>query len=37
VVLFAPLSKYYSQELDRYLSRSQGLTRVTKRDFFSIF
>jgi hypothetical protein len=37
VVLFAPLSKYYSQELDRYLQRLQGLTRVTKRDFFSIF
>jgi hypothetical protein len=37
VVLFAPLSKYYSQELDRYLHRSQGLTRVTKRDFFEVF
>jgi hypothetical protein len=37
VVLFAPLSKYYSQELDRYLHRSQGLTRVTKRDFFGVF
>jgi hypothetical protein len=37
VVLFGPLSKYYSQELDRYLHQSQGLTRVTKRDFFNIF
>ena len=37
VVLFAPLSKYYSQELDRYLQLSQGLTRVTKADFFTNF
>ncbi|KAF7571262.1 TolA, Membrane protein involved in colicin uptake [Pyrenophora tritici-repentis] len=37
VVLFAPLSKYYSQELDRHLQRSQALLRVTKRDFFSFF
>jgi hypothetical protein len=37
VVLFHPLSSNYSQELDRHLHRSQGLTRVTKRDFFPIF
>jgi hypothetical protein len=36
-VLFYPLSANYSQELDRHLYRSQGLTRVTKREFFSIF
>jgi hypothetical protein len=37
VVLFALLSKYYLQELDHYLHQSQGITRVTKHDFFTIF
>jgi hypothetical protein len=37
VVLFAPLLKYYSQELNCHLHRSQGITRVTKHDFFYIF
>lgn len=37
VVLFGPLSKYYSAELDRHLHRTQGITRITKRDFFENF
>lgn len=37
VVLFGPLAKYYSQQLDRQLYQSQGLTRITKRDFFENF
>jgi hypothetical protein len=37
VVLFSPLSQYYTQELDRHLYRSQGITNITKRDFFSNF
>jgi hypothetical protein len=37
VVLFGPLSKYYTQNLDRHLHRSQGITRITKRDFFENF
>jgi hypothetical protein len=37
VVLFHPLSANYSQELDRHLHRSQGLTRIAKREFFSNF
>jgi len=37
VVVFAPIAKHYSSELDRHLQQSLGLTRVTKRDFFSIF
>jgi hypothetical protein len=37
MVLFAPHSTYYSQEFDAHLRRSQGIKRVTKREFFSIF
>jgi hypothetical protein len=37
VVLFGPLSKYYSAELDHHLHRTQGITRITKRDFFEHF
>ncbi|KNG52878.1 pogo transposable [Stemphylium lycopersici] len=37
VVMFSPLAKAYSQELDRHLHRSQGLIAVKKRDFFPIF
>jgi hypothetical protein len=37
VVLFLPLSNYYSQELDRHLHQSQGLISVKKGDFFPIF
>jgi hypothetical protein len=37
VVMFSPLSKYYSQELDRHLHQSQGLIGVKKGDVFPIF
>jgi hypothetical protein len=37
VVLFAPLSRHYTEELTHYLQRTQGLTRITKRDFYSNF
>lgn len=37
VSLFAPLAIYYSQELDAFLHRSQGLSQLTKRDFFALF
>src|SRR4051812_23218903 len=30
VVLFSPLSRYYTNELNHYLQRSQGITRITK-------
>jgi DDE superfamily endonuclease/Tc5 transposase DNA-binding domain len=35
--LFSPLANYYSQAIDRLLSNSQGLIRLTKRDFWSMF
>ncbi|KAG9189982.1 hypothetical protein G6011_08070 [Alternaria panax] len=37
VVLFSPLSRYYTKELNNYLQRTQGLTRITKRDFYNNF
>ncbi|RAR02191.1 pogo transposable [Stemphylium lycopersici] len=37
VVLFSPLSRYYTSELDRSTQRSRGITRVTKQDFYSNF
>jgi hypothetical protein len=37
VVVFSPLSNYYSQELNRHLHQSQGLIGVKKGDFFLIF
>ena len=37
VSLFSPLSIYYSQELDQFLLQCQGLSSVTKRDFFRMF
>jgi hypothetical protein len=37
VVLFSLLSRNYTTELNRNLQRSQGITRITKRDFFRIF
>jgi hypothetical protein len=37
VGLFSPLATYYSQEIDDLLASSQGLVRVTKRDFWSLF
>jgi hypothetical protein len=35
VVVFSPLSKYHSQELNRYLHQSQELISVKKGDFYS--
>ncbi len=35
--LFSPLTTYYSQAIDRLLSESQGLVRITKRDFWPLF
>jgi hypothetical protein len=35
--LFSPLATYYSQAIDRLLSESQGLVRLTKRDFWPLF
>lgn len=35
--MFSPLATYYSQAIDRLLFESQGLTRLTKRDFWSLF
>jgi hypothetical protein len=37
VVLFAPLSRHYTKELTHYLQQTPGLTRITKRDFYSNF
>jgi len=37
VSLFAPLAVYYSQQLDAFLHSSQGLSTITKRDFFRLF
>jgi hypothetical protein len=35
--LFSPLATYYSQAIDRLLLESQGLVRITKRDFWPLF
>lgn len=35
--MFSPLATYYSQAIDRLLSESQGLVRLTKRDFWPLF
>ena len=37
VRLFGLLSTYYSQVIDTILSKSQGLIRLTKRDFWPMF
>ena len=37
VSLFSPLAVYYSQGLDLMLQQSQGISSVTKRDFFRLF
>jgi hypothetical protein len=37
VVLYALLSRHYTEELTHYLQQTQGLTRLTKRDFYSNF
>jgi hypothetical protein len=37
VGLFSPLATFYSQQIDQLLTESQGLVRLTKRDFWSLF
>ncbi|KAF2228338.1 DDE-domain-containing protein, partial [Viridothelium virens] len=37
VSLFSPLAIYYSQNLDNWIMKSQGLTRLQKSDFFMLF
>jgi DDE superfamily endonuclease/Tc5 transposase DNA-binding domain len=37
VSLFSPLATYYGQELNQFISESQGLCSITKRDFFRLF
>ena len=37
ICLFGPLSQAYSSELAQFLHKSQGLTSITKRDFFRLF
>jgi hypothetical protein len=37
VCMFSPLAIAYSQELDAFLHRSQGLSSISKRDFFGLF
>ncbi|KAF2838465.1 DDE-domain-containing protein [Patellaria atrata CBS 101060] len=37
VSLFSPLATYYSQNLDDFLSRSQGISNIAKRNFFELF
>jgi hypothetical protein len=37
LVLFSPLSRNYTTQLNRISQRSQGLTSVTKRDFYRNF
>ena len=37
VGIFSPLSKAYSDELEAFLHASQGLSAITKRDFFRLF
>lgn len=37
VVMFAPLAAAYKAELARFLDRAQGLTSISKRDFYRLF
>lgn len=37
VAMFKPLSTAYSNELTAFLDRCQGLSAITKRDFFRLF
>jgi hypothetical protein len=37
VVMFKPLSLAYLAEVAAFIERSQGLTSITKRDFYSMF
>jgi len=34
---FAPLATYYSQSLEAFTNSSEGLTRMSKKDFFKVF
>jgi hypothetical protein len=35
--MFKPLSTAYSNEVSAFMERSQGLTSMSKRDFFPLF
>ncbi|CAE7204959.1 hypothetical protein PTTW11_09190 [Pyrenophora teres f. teres] len=37
VSLFKPLSTAYSNEVSAFMERSQGVTSMSKRDFFPLF
>jgi DDE superfamily endonuclease len=37
VGLFSPLAHFYTQEIDKLLFESQGLTHITKRHFWRLF
>jgi hypothetical protein len=37
VVMFKPLLSAYSAEVAAFMERSQGLTSINKRDFYSMF
>jgi hypothetical protein len=37
VVMFRPLATVYSNEVAGFMERSQGLTSISKRDFFPLF
>jgi hypothetical protein len=37
ICLFAPLAAAYNRELTSYINESQGLTAITKWDFFRLF
>jgi hypothetical protein len=37
VAIFGPLSTNYTKQLRAFINDSQGLTRLTKRDFFRLF
>ena len=37
VSLFSPLGTYYSEELNNLICKNQGLSSVTKRNFFRLF
>jgi DDE superfamily endonuclease len=37
IEIFSPLATYYPQAIDRLLAESQGLVRLTKRDFWPLF
>jgi hypothetical protein len=37
VVMFKPLSSAYSAQVAAFMKRCQGLTNITKRDFYPMF